>query len=319
MRAVTTIPTIDPTAPDAAARLVDAYATYGFAHLVHHAVPDELLAAVFAASRAFHASPRDQKDTIALDARHRGYIAIDTSTTRHSPLAVVTKPNQSESFIALREDAPDSVDVHAGTYLAGPNQWPGWLPEFRPVLEAYQATMTGLGLRLVGLVEEGLGCERGTLARHFSPPTTWLRLLHYPPRPADAPDDLYGSAPHLDFGFLTLLAQDGTGGLEVQTPEGEWAAVPPVPGALVMNVGEMLHRWSNGRLRATPHRVHNRSAGDRLSVPFFFDPHVRTVISPLPECVQDGEEPRFQPVQFGDFLRDRLEGSYLQHQGRGGG
>ena len=79
------------------------------------------------------------------------------------------------------------------------------------------------------------------------------------------------------------------------------------------------HRWSNGRLRATPHRVYNRSAGERLSVPFFFDPHVRTVISPLPECVQDGEEPRFQPVQFGDFLRDRLEGSYLQHQGRGGG
>ena len=319
MRAVSTIPTIDPTVPGAAARLVDAYATYGFAHLVGHGVPEDLVAAVFRASHEFHASAAEQKASIALDERHRGYIAIDTSTTRHSPLAVVTKPNQSESFIALREDPAGGEQVRAGHYLAGPNQWPLWLPGFRPALEAYQRAMVALGMRLIGLVEEGLGCAPGELSRHFAPPTTWLRLLHYPPRPASAPDDLYGSAPHIDFGFLTLLAQDGAGGLEVQTPDGQWAAVPPMAGAFVMNVGEMLHRWSNGVLRATPHRVYNRSRGDRYSVPFFFDPHVSTTIAPLAVCVPAGEGPRFEPVHFGEFLRGRLQGSYLQHQARTGG
>ena len=312
---VDSIPVVDPAHPQAAQHLFTAYAEVGFAYLVNHGIDADLRSAVFDASRHFHQSERSQKERITLNSLHRGFIAIDTSTTRHSTLATVTKPNQSESFMMMRDDPADGEQVAAGHYLAGPNQWPDWLPGFRPALEAYHAAMVALGLRLVALVEEGLGAPHGLLARHFDPPTTWLRLLHYPPRPADAPDDLYGSAPHSDFGFLTLLAQDDVGGLEVRSPDGAgWIDVPPRNDAFVMNVGDMLHQWSNGRLRSTPHRVYNRSSRERYSVPFFFDPHVSTVIDPLPSCVPLGEQPRFAPVHFGDFLRGRLEGSYVQHQ-----
>jgi len=312
--APTSIPVIDITSPNAAQQIIHAYSTVGFAYLVGHGVPDEVVAGVFEASQQFHASPRESKEGIALNSAHRGFIPINTSTTRHSTLAKVTKPNQSESFMMMREDESGSAEVQAGHYLAGANQWPEWLPEFRPVVTEYHDLMVHLGLRLVALVEEGLGCAAGELSRHFQPPTTWLRLLHYPVRPVDAPDDLYGSAPHSDFGFLTLLAQDSVGGLQVMSADGEWLDVPPMPGAFVMNVGDMLHQWSNGVLRSTPHRVINVSGVERYSCPFFFDPHVSTIIVPLASCVPPGQLPAYEPIDFGQFLRGRLEGSYLQHE-----
>lgn len=308
-----TIPTVDLAAVDAAQQIRAAYSTYGFAYVVNHGVASERVAELFETSRRFHASEQSQKLEISLDKSHRGFIPINTSTARHSTLAKVTKPNQSQSFMMMREDAADSDQVRGGHYLAGSNKWPEWQPDFRPVVEGYNDQMVDLGMRLVGLIEEALGCRPGELSESFQPPTTWLRLLHYPVRPADAPDDLYGSAPHCDFGFITLLAQDNVGGLQVMSPEGEWLDVPPMDDAFVMNVGDMLHQWSNGLLRSTPHRVINVSGVERYSCPFFFDPHVSTVIAPLSSCVATEGETRFEPINFGEFLRGRLEGSYDQH------
>lgn len=311
-----TIPTVDLASADAAQQIRVAYSTYGFAYVVNHGVAPQQVVELFETSRRFHSSDQSQKLEIALDTSHRGFIPINTSTARHSTLAKVTKPNQSQSFMMMREDAADSEQVRDGHYLAGANKWPGWQPELRPIVEGYNDEMVGLGMRLVALIEEALGCSTGELTECFQPPTTWLRLLHYPVRPADAPDDLYGSAPHCDFGFITLLAQDDVGGLQVMSPEGGWLDVPPMPGAFVMNVGDMLHQWSNGILRSTPHRVINVSGVERYSCPFFFDPHVSTVIAPLASCVE-AEGARFEPVNFGDFLRGRLEGSYDQHASGG--
>ena len=307
------IPTIDLAAADAATQIVEAYSTAGFAYLIGHGVDPAMVAAVFAESRRFHASPVELKRSIALDHDHRGFIEINTSTDRTSTLANVKKPNQSESFMMMREDDPDGPQVRAGNFLAGPNQWPDWLPGFRSVIDEYHDTMIGVGRRLVDLIAEGLGDSDGLLASSFDPPTTWLRLLHYPTCPPTAPDDLFGSAPHCDFGFVTILAQDDVGGLQVMSPDGEWLDVPPVDGAFVMNVGEMLHRWSNGRLRSTPHRVINRSGLERYSCPFFFDPHVSTVIAPLPSTIGDEAAARYVPTHFGDFLRNELTKGYQRH------
>lgn len=304
------IPVVDLTQPRevVVADLLHAYGELGFAYLTGHAIDPAIVADVFAASAEFHALPLDVRMRIELDANHRGFIPIDTSTDRTSTLAEVTKPNQSESFMMMRESEP-------GEYLAGPNQWPD-LPGFRERLERYHDAMWQLGLRLVDLVADALGDAsggEGELRAAFDPPTTWLRLLHYPPVPESAPGDLYGSAPHCDFGFLTVLAQDDVGGLQVQTPAGEWVDVPPRPGAFVMNVGDMLHRWSNGRLRSTPHRVLNRVGRERFSVPFFFDPHVTTVIRPLASCVTLDRPAAFDPIEFGTFVRTQLESTYDAH------
>ena len=281
-----------------------AYGETGFGYVINHGVDPALRQSVFAASEQFHALPLEAKEAIALDHCHRGYIAINTSTDINSDLAEVTKPNQSASFMMMREDAA----VQPGVYLSGPNQWPA-LEGFREACEAYDEAMSNLGRKLMVLALEALEIEDESILATFDVPTTWLRLLHYPPQSPQAPDDLYGSAPHKDFGCLTLLAQDDVGGLQVQTPAGNWVDAPPLEGALVVNVGDMLHRLSNGRLLSTPHRVINASGRERYSVPFFFDPHVSTRIAPLPGT----GTPRFEAVNFGAFLRAELEAGYDAH------
>ena len=205
----------------------------------------------------------------------------------------------------MREDR----EAQVGVYLSGPNQWPE-LEGFREACEAYVIAMSDLGRRLMGLALDALGVQDRTILAAFETPTIWLRLLHYPPQPPQAPDDLFGSAPHMDFGCLTLLAQDDVGGLQVQTPAGNWVDAKPLDGALVVNVGDMLHRLSNGRLRSTPHRVINATGRERYSVPFFFDPHVSTTIAPLPGT----GKPKFEPMNFGEFLRSELEAGYDAHK-----
>lgn len=292
--------------------VLSAYGQVGFAYLTGHGIEPDLLDAVFAASAAFHALPLEQKMAIELDERHRGYIPIAVSTDRTSTLAEVTKPNQSASFMMMRNDTADSAEVAAGTYLAGPNRWPK-LAGFRAAVEAYHEAMCRLGRRIVGVLAELLGDSGGVLDAGFATPTTWLRLLHYPPVAAAADPDVYGSAPHRDFGCITILAQDDIGGLQVRDVDGAWIDVPPRTGAFVMNVGDMLHRWSNGRLLSTPHRVINRTGRERYSVPFFFDPHMSTVIEPLSSCVDASNPAHFEPIEFGTFVRTQLEASYDTH------
>ena len=294
-------------------QLLNAYSTVGFGYVVGHGIDAELVEAVFEQSRRFHALPHSVKMGVELNGVHRGFIPMGVSTDVTSTLATVTKPNQSESFMMMREAGPDDPEVLAGAYLAGPNQWPADLAEFRVVLERYHDAMCALAQHVVAALGSALGDTDGAIAGSFDPPTTWLRLLHYPPRPANAPDDLYGSAPHIDFGCITLLAQDANGGLQVQTPDERWVDAPPMPGSFVVNVGTMLHRWSNGRLLATPHRVINRSGHERYSVPFFYDPNVATVIDPLACCIAPNRPAQFPPVRFDDFLRHELESSYLHH------
>ncbi len=213
----------------------------------------------------------------------------------------------------MREDGPDSPDVLAGSYLAGPNQWPD-LKGFRQSVTTYHDALCGLGRRLVTVAAMALGADPDEFAPAFERPTTWLRLLHYPPLAPDSPSDLFGSAPHSDFGCLTIVAQDRVGGLQVLTQGGAWLDVPTIPGAFVVNVGDMLHRWSNGILKSTPHRVINRSGRERYSCPFFFDPNVATEIRPLACCVAPDRPAAFEPIDFGAFLRAELEAAYERHK-----
>ena len=313
MSSFDSIPLIDLSDTDGLPeRLISAYANVGFAYIAGHGVPEGLVDGIFEAARRFHALPMERKMALALDANHRGFIPIDSSTDRTSTLAKVTKPNQSESFMVMREANADDADVVEGAFLAGPNQWPD-LSGFRETVEAYQHAMVALAERVMSAFATGLGVRPETLDNLFRPPTLWLRLLHYPPQKAASPDDLYGSAPHTDWGAITILAQDDVGGLQVMTPGGDWVDAPPISGTFVLNVGDMLHRLSNGILKSTPHRVINRSGRERYSCPFFYDPSVSARISPLPETVTDAREAAYPPLVYGDFLRHQLGSTYDSH------
>ena len=282
-----------------------AYNKYGFGYIINHGIEKTLIEQLFQVSKQFHSQPLSEKMRVALDHNHRGYIAINTSTDVNSKLADVKKPNQSESFMMMREDKSELPDV----YLSGANQWPK-LENFKEVLEKYTFNMTKLGRNLMRLALLSSGVKDLSVMQSLDTPTIWLRLLHYPPIPKNSPSDLYGSAPHTDFGCLTILAQDEIGGLQVQTREGEWIDVPKLEGSFVVNVGDMLSRYTNGLLRSTPHRVINKSGKERFSCPFFFDPHTNAVVQPL----KGTGKPKFSPINFGEFLREELEASYEKHK-----
>jgi len=297
-------------------QLRDVYGNVGFAYLVNHGIDRALIDAVFQASARFHALPREAKMVIELNELHRGFIPINTSTGKNSRLAVVTKPNQSESFIMMREAGTDDVAVRSGHYLAGPNQWPNELPGFRETVIAYHDALAGLAYKLCRAIALALETDVDAFAAAFAPPTTFLRLLYYPPQTPDPAGDLYGSAPHTDLGCISILAQDDIGGLQVRNTAGEWIDAPRIPGSFLMNVGDMLHRWSNGRLLSTPHRVINRSGSARYSCPFFFDPAVTVKVEPLESSVTPDNPRRFDGIVYGDFLRAELSAAYDRHERR---
>ena len=285
-----------------------AYEEIGFAYLEGHGVAQALVSAAFSESRRFHALPLDEKLALKVNAHHRGYMPFAESKIVASSIQKATKPNQSESLMIMHEVAPGvSADDDP---LGGPDQWPD-LAGFRDAITVYENAVRGVAVRLVGIFEEALGAEPGGMARSFVRPTTFLRLLHYPPQDPAGPDDEFGSNPHTDYGFITILAQDSSGGLQVRAPDGEtWLDVPPRAGAFVLNVGDIGERWSNGVLRSTPHRVLNRTGRDRYSIPYFFDPAASAVVSPLRSCLTPGEQPRYDPVVYGKYLLAKLDANH---------
>lgn len=296
-----------------AAALHDALATVGFAYIGGHNVAPAAREAAFAASREFHASTLAQKQSLAINAAHRGYMGMATSTIVTSSVAKVTRPNMSESLMLMHELPPDDPGLLAGLPLQGPNQWPLWVPGFRPRIERYLEQVDALGRHIIRLIAMSLGLEAHALDAHFDKPTTFLRLLHYPPQPPQD-DEQIGSAPHTDYGIITLLAQDDSGGLQVRPKGGDWIEAPPIPGTYVLNVGDMLARWTNERFVSTPHRVINRSGGDRYSLPYFLDPSMDSVIECLPTCTDAQNPPRHVPVRYGDYLMERLDKNYTYRQ-----
>lgn len=196
------------------------------------------------------------------------------------------------------------------------------LPEWRTACEDYYDAMSQTGLVLMRSIARGLGLSETQFDAAFALESSTLRLIHYPPR-SDASFgldraalevvhngktyDLMG-APHVDSGFVTLLAQDGVEGLQAEMRDGTWIMVPPQEGSLAVNFGKLLERWTGGAIRATLHRVLGKGV-QRFSVPFFFEPSVDAVIAPI-----DGVGDPFEPINYGDHLWDATTG-FVEQKG----
>jgi isopenicillin N synthase-like dioxygenase len=265
---VTAVPVIDLGEPDelVAAAIDEACRTVGFFSIVGHGVDPALADRLDAAARAFFARPDEEKAAIAMTRggrAWRGWFPLGGELT-------AGVPDGKEGVYFGAELAPDHPRVADGTPLHGANLFPARPADLGPAVLVWLEAMTALGHRLVALVGRGMGLAPGWFDEHLTgDPTVLFRIFRYPP--AGPGDDGWGVAEHTDYGLLTILHQDDRGGLEVRTTDG-WAAVPPHPGAFVVNLGDMLERLSDGRYRSTPHRVRNPGADDRLSLAFFFDP-----------------------------------------------
>lgn len=277
----------------------------GFFGISGHGVLPDTVSGAFAASARFHSLSLESKLAVKINASHRGYMPM---ADQHRAEAAL--PNLSESFLVGADLPADDADVLAEAPMSGLNQWPSDLPEVRRPLEAYRDEMTALGRSMLPLFEAALDLPSGFFAQCFLKPLTFVRALHYPPAPVDMPEGQFGAAPHSDFGFITILAQDDVGGLQVKTRTGNWIDAPNLPGVFIVNVGDMLMRWTNDRFLSTLHRVVNAVDRDRYSLPFFFDPDISTVVSCIDSCQGPGNPARYEPVVWGDFLAGRFDANH---------
>ena len=210
--------------------------------------------------------------------------------------------------------APIGRDLDAGHPLARfmePNIWPAEVPEFEPTMRELFLALEASGRRVLSAIAIHLGEDRHFFDSTIEDGNSVLRLLRYPPLPDDAPDGAIRAAAHGDINAITMLLGAEEAGLELLTKKGEWLPVSPPPGALAVNIGDMLERLTNGRLRSTTHRVVN-PAGDavrraRYSMPFFLHFRPDYLIDPLPSCIAEGEEENApEPILAHDFLMQRL-------------
>jgi isopenicillin N synthase-like dioxygenase len=185
--------------------------------------------------------------------------------------------------------------------LHGPNIWPSevLLPGFRVAQEEYMHTMTVLGHRLLRLLALALGLPAAAFESAFTRPMIFLRPLRYAPVRSLLEEGLLGAGAHSDYGMLTILATDHVPGLEVLLASG-WVEAPPKPDAFIVNLGDMLERWSNGRFLSTVHRVVNRLGRERFSIPFFFEPNFDTKVKPILQL--PAEVPKYEPTTAGEHL-----------------
>jgi isopenicillin N synthase-like dioxygenase len=292
------------------AQIREACTGTGFFYLSNHGVPADAVADAFEANRRFHARPLEQKLRLKRNQWHRGYVAVGGTVAKSSQrFESTSRPNQVESFNARHEVAPDDPDYKKKA-LQGPNEWPDD-PWFVRAFKRYDAAVRALGLKLLHPVAAAVGAPRGWFDAFFDPPSTNLRMMHYPPGPAMRAEDQFGLHPHTDYGFLTILSQDSVGGLQVERAGGGWIPAPVIPGTFIVNVGDMLARWTNDVFNSTPHRVISPAVSvDRYSMALFFDPNVDAEIACLPQFVSASRPARYEPVRYGDYYAMRLDSNF---------
>ena len=274
----------------------------GFFYGVGHGVPDGLRSEAFAQSQRFFAQPLAAKQAIARDVigGNRGYSAL-----LGEALDPAQGRDRKEAFNIGLELAPDDPEIVAGRPYRALNAWPA-LDGFRATMLGYFDACAALALKIHRAFARDLGLEPGFFDPKFARPMATLRLLRYP---AAAFGDDAGAGAHTDYGNITLLATDDVGGLEVRRRSGEWIAAPPLAGAFVVNIGDCLMRWTNDVYVSTPHRVLNRSARERYSIAFFFDPDPDAEVAAIPSCVGDGAA-KYAPIRAADYLAMRFEATY---------
>lgn len=289
------------------ARVLDqALIEVGFFYLIGHDVPRELIDRVFQESVRFHALPQEQKDAIKLNDGFVGYMGDRQQLGRTSAYYEGhTKPDRGEAFFMQRDRAPFELPF--------PNQWPNGLPGFRQALVTYFETLEDLSLKLLPLFATALGLPADYFAPFFPKyrSIAFQRLSHYPSDSLE--DGQYNSSPHTDGTFLTLLATADVPGLEIKPKDTDWIPAPSWPGVFLVNSGDILTRWSNGRVLSTPHRVRNLSGRDRYSIPFFLLPSPDTVIECLPTCQEPDAPAVEEPVSVEAYLRWYLEQNFTRY------
>ncbi|MEM6760109.1 MAG: 2-oxoglutarate and iron-dependent oxygenase domain-containing protein [Pseudomonadota bacterium] len=277
--------------------LAEAATGVGFATVHNTALDAARVEAVIEVFRSFFRLPQAQKAAVDMSqtGANRGWGRAGSEQV--DPQA---NPDYKQYF-DVGYQLPDAHPLAVHTFYA-PNLWPDD-PVFRKVVSAYYDAACAVALDLLRAIARALGEDAGYFDDAFAHPMALLRGNYYPARPHWAGKKDFGIAAHTDYGCLTLLATDGSPGLEVQKRGGGWIPVSAPPGAFVINFGEMLEFWTAGRVKATPHRVVG-GAQERISVPLFFNPSYDTNVAPAGAAA----------ILAGDHLSARFRETYVHLQ-----
>ena len=285
----------------------------GFFYVVNHGIPQALIDAQFTAAKRFFDLPLDEK--LALHMKKSpstagyeptGGQALDSQDDK----ADKAPPDLKESFYCGLELAPDHPLALKKIRTFGHNQWPE-LTGFREQMLSYHEALSALGDRLHGLLAMSLDMPADWFKQFHAPASATLRLIKYPPQPRNAAFNQIGAGAHTDWGGVTILAQDDVGGLEVRTVQGDWIEAPPIPGTFVINLGDLMARWTNGLYMSNMHRVLNNTTDrDRYSIPFFYSPFPTSVIEAIPSCVDADHPRRFADCTAQEHMAEMFRRSY---------
>ncbi|HCF73521.1 MAG TPA: isopenicillin N synthase family oxygenase [Gammaproteobacteria bacterium] len=297
-----------------AAELREACIQVGFFYVKNHGIPDSIMQGVQAQTERFFALPEHVKSNydIGRIKRHRGFVPVGALTAGPDE-----DPDQQEGYEIALELPDDDPDYLAGSKLFGPNVWPGELPEFQPRVYAYFESVFQLGRKLFGAFALALDLPEGYFENDLTKPIAQLRLLYYPPVEKGGPEPQMGIGAHTDYECFTILWQTEPG-LQVQNRKNEWVEALPVEDAFLVNIGDMMMRWTNDLFRSTPHRVVTRSRKKRYSFPFFFAADYNTVVRCLETCSSETNPPAYPPTKFGYWVENMHAYSYVyRHDERG--
>ncbi|HEX6603353.1 MAG TPA: 2-oxoglutarate and iron-dependent oxygenase domain-containing protein [Sphingomicrobium sp.] len=285
-----------------AQKLGSSFEEYGFAIIADHGIPDELIHRAEEKSKAFFALPDDVK---------RGYhVAGGGGARGYTPFGIETAKGYTahdlKEFWHVGRDLPEG---HPFRNHMPDNVWPGEVASFRDTFQELYATFDRTGLKILKAIARFLKIDEDYFADTVRDGNSVMRLLHYPPIQGEPGSHVRAGA-HEDINTITLLLGAEEAGLELLTKDGRWIPVSPKPGELVVNIGDMLQRLTNGLLRSTSHRVVNppreRWGMSRYSMPFFLHFRSDFLIEALPGTVPAGEQPKWPPITADEYLQERL-------------
>ena len=277
----------------------------GFFCLYNHGLSQSIIDTCFTAAATFFAQPEAEKAKISISKSncHRGWYQIGEEVL--DPIG--NHAGDMKEGVKIGFDCPpDHPRMRAGIALHGPNQWPdidGW----QSVMQQTYMACSDLSRQIMQAMSLGLGLPNDFFAPWLTQPMATLSPIQYPPQPQE---DQIGAGAHTDFGCLTLLFQRDISGLEIQGKNGDWIEIPADPAVVVVNIGDMMARWTNDIYTSTRHRVINRSGKTRQSLAFFFDPDPEADLTALPNCLQDGEPAHYSPTTALAHLLEKIDESF---------
>jgi isopenicillin N synthase-like dioxygenase len=288
----------------------------GFFKVRGHGLPQALIERTFATANTFFANPQEVKDRFRppASASARGYHALRTKNLAKT-LGYDNPPDLREQFYIgpLVSRAAEFAHIPGAAELYGENLWPDTPAEYREVFTAAYRALESLGGTLMRVFAVALGVDErffdDKIDRHFST----LPVNHYPEPDGEPLPNQIRAGEHTDFGSLTILAvSERAGGLQVKLRDGAWLDVTAEPGEFIVNIGDMMQRWTNDRWLSNVHRVVNppadrRSGSRRMSMGYFLHPNYDAEIACLPTCAGPDNPPRYAAVRAGDMMRQKLE------------